>query len=391
MRILHVIRSIDPAHGGPTEAVRNLGTANTRTGHVVEVATLDRREAPFVANFPLPLHCFGPSLLNYSFSPRLVPWLREHRRDYDAVVVNGLWQFNSYATFLALQGTDTPYYIYPHGMLDPWFKRAHPLKRLKKSIYWNLIQGRVVASARVVFFTCEQERILARETFRPYRCREMVVNYGTSNPKLSPAQRDLFLEKFPETKGKRCLLFLGRIHEKKGCDLLIRAFGNSAREADFHLIIAGPGEDALVRRLKSLAEDVGIGKRVTWTGMLSGDLKWGAFQAADAFILPSHQENFGIAVAEALGCGVPVLISNQVNIWREIQEAGAGLIESDDQAGTDKLIRHWMGLSQSEVQRMRAATVSTFNARFEIQQAARSMIEAISATMKRPAEHSICA
>jgi glycosyltransferase involved in cell wall biosynthesis len=363
--------------------------ANTRAGHVVEVATLDSRQAPFVADFPLPLHGFGPSLLKYSFSPRLVPWLREHRRDYDAVVVNGLWQFNSYAAYLALHGTETPYYIYPHGMLDPWFKRAHPLKHLKKSIYWKLIEHRVIAGARAVLFTCEQERILARETFRPYRCREMVVNYGTSIPKLSSAQRELFLEKFPETKGKRCLLFLGRIHEKKGCDLLIRAFGNSARQSDFHLIMAGPGEDALVRSLKALAEDLGIGNRVSWTGMLRGNLKWGAFQVADAFILPSHQENFAIAVAEALGSGVPVLISNQVNIWREIHDAGVGLIENDDQAGTDNLLRRWIGLSQSEVQRMRQAAIPTFNGRFEIQQAARSMIEAISATMNSPVEHSV--
>src|SRR4051812_32856139 len=389
MKILHLISSIDPTHGGPSEAVKNLGAANVRAGHVVEVATLDGRDAPFVADFPLPLHCFGPSLLKYSFAPRLVRWLREHRIDYDAVVVNGLWQFNSYAAYLALHGTDTPYYIYPHGMLDPWFKRAHPLKHLKKSIYWNLIQHRVIAGARAVFFTCEQERVLARETFRPYRCREMVVNYGTSIPKLSPAQRGQFLEKFPGTKGKRCLLFLGRIHEKKGCDLLIRAFGNSARESDFHLIIAGPAEDALVRRLKSLAEEQGIGNRITWTGMLSGDLKWGAFQVADAFVLPSHQENFGIAVAESLGCGVPVLISNQVNSWREIHDAGVGLIDNDDLAGTESLIRRWMRLPQSEIQRMRDAAIPTFQARFEIQQAAGSMVEAISATMKSPAEHSV--
>src|SRR3954462_12342668 len=216
MKILHVIRSIDPAHGGPSEAVRNLGAANSREGHVVEVATLDSSAAPFVDDFPLLLHCFGPAVLKYGFSPRLVSWLREHYRNYDTVVVNGLWQFNSYAAYRALHGTDTPYYIYPHGMLDPWFKRAYPLKHLKKTVYWKLIQHRVVAGARAVLFTCEQERILAREAFRPYRCREMVVNYGTSAPELSPEQREQFLRKFPETKGKRCLLFMGRIHEKKG-------------------------------------------------------------------------------------------------------------------------------------------------------------------------------
>jgi glycosyltransferase involved in cell wall biosynthesis len=254
----------------------------------------------------------------------------------------------------------------------------------------------VIAAARAIFFTCEEERLLARKAFRPYRCHEMVVNYGTSLPKLSLEQREIFHERFPETRGKRCLLFIGRIHEKKGCDLLIRAFQNALGEMpeqtrDLHLIMVGPDQAGLAGGLKALASALGVADRITWTGMLSGDLKWGAFQAAEAFILPSHQENFGIAVVEALGCGLPVLISNQVNIWREIQEDGVGLIETDDQPGADNLIRRWLKLSEPERARMRVAAIPSFNARFEIHQAARSMIEAISATMQSPTNFTIAA
>jgi glycosyltransferase involved in cell wall biosynthesis len=389
MRILHLISSVDPTHGGPIEAVKNLGIANAEAGHVVEVATLDSSDARFVRDFPLPLHCFGPSRLKYHYTPKLIPWLRENRCDYDAVVVNGLWQFNSYAAYLALRDTTTPYYIYPHGMLDPWFQRAYPLKHLKKAVYWKLIQHRVVAAAGALLFTCEEERRLARKSFHPYRCREMVVKYGTSVPKLSSSQRDLFLATFPETRGKRCFLFLGRIHEKKGCDLLIDAFAKLPRDEGFHLIIAGPDPVGLAEKLKGLASTLGIAQRITWTGMISGDLKWGAFQIADAFVLPSHQENFGIAVVEALACGTPVLISNQVNIWREIQEDGVGLVEYDDQSGTENLLRRWIALSPEKCDDMRRKAVATFNMRFEIHQAARSMVEAISATMAAPVQHNI--
>src|SRR5205807_1194939 len=110
------------------------------------------------------------------------------------------------------------------------------------------------------------------------------------------------------------------------------------------LVIAGPSADEEYRRhLQSLA---GENKAATlFTGMLTGDLKWGALHAAEAFVLPSHQENFGIAVAEALGCGVPVLITNKINIWREIQASEAGLVSNDDRAGTIALLERWLALS----------------------------------------------
>jgi glycosyltransferase involved in cell wall biosynthesis len=169
------------------------------------------------------------------------------------------------------------------------------------------------------------------------------------------------------------LLFLGRLHEKKGCDLLIRAFAaswNSTPELQsLHLVVAGPSADqAYLRHLKRVAATAfgGAEMPVTFTGMLSGSLKWGAFRAADAFILPSHQENFGIAVVEALACGTPVLISNKVNIWREIVNDGAGFADEDDRAGTIRLIERWMRTSAAERETMRSSARRCFERRFQI-------------------------
>ena len=152
----------------------------------------------------------------------------------------------------------------------------------------------------------------------------------------------------PGLDGKRLLLFLGRIHEKKGCDLLVKAFAE-IRDIDpsVHLVMAGPDSGEWTPALQKLAGELGIADRITWTGMLLGDMKWGAFQASDAFILPSHQENFGIAVAEALGCGLPALISDKVNIWREVEADGAGFVASDTVAGTVASLRHWLELEPS--------------------------------------------
>jgi len=144
-------------------------------------------------------------------------------------VVHGLWQHPGVAARRALRAAGVPYFVYPHGMLDPWFRHEYPLKHAKKCLYWWLAQHAVLRDAAAVLFTCEEERRLARESFWPYRVREAVVNYGTTLPAgVRPEQRDAFLAAFPALRGQRLLLFLGRIHEKKGCDLLIDAFAEAA-------------------------------------------------------------------------------------------------------------------------------------------------------------------
>jgi glycosyltransferase involved in cell wall biosynthesis len=131
-------------------------------------------------------------------------------------------------------------------------------------------------------------------------------------------------------RGKRLLLFMGRLHPKKGCDLLLEAWATTlANDPAWHLVFAGPDELQWQQTLAARAAALGLADRVTWTGMLRDTMKWSAFFAAEVFALPSHQENFGIAVAESLACGVPVLISREVNIWREIEAVHAGLVASD--------------------------------------------------------------
>jgi glycosyltransferase involved in cell wall biosynthesis len=139
--------------------------------------------------------------------------------------------------------------------------------------------------------------------------------------------------------------------------------------------MAGPSADAAY--LEKLKAHAGGDPRITFTGMLSGNMKWGAFAAADAFVLPSHQENFGIAVAEAMACGTPVLVSNKVNIWREIVDSGSGLAESDDAAGTLRLLQRWLALDPAAADAMREAARATFAERFEIHRAVRSLLETV--------------
>lgn len=379
MRLLHVIASLDPQGGGPMEGVRQYGQQLPPLGHRSEVLTLDDAAAPFLKDFPLAVHAIGPSVGRYRFNRRLVPWLRENAGNYDAVIVDGLWQYHGLGTWRALHRSDVPYFVFTHGMLDPWFKHAYPIKHLKKWLYWPWADYRVLRDARAVLFTCEEERLLARQSFWLYKAREVVVAFGTTSPPVeSQRLRELFLASHAALRGKHLLLFLSRIHEKKGCDLLLQAFARVAQtDLRLHLVMAGPDQAGWVAELQSLAHRLGVADRISWPGMLQGEMKWGAFYASEAFVLPSHQENFGIAVAEALGCGLPVLISDKVNIWREISQGGAGIVAPDTVDGTQQLLSRWLALGSGERAEMGARASALFARRFTVDAMATGMIGAI--------------
>lgn len=383
VKILHVVSSVDPSLGGVAESIVRRGEKLVEMGHHVEVASLDSPDNPAIQDYPLPLHALGPGKTAWCYSPRLIPWLRDNCRRFDAVVIDGLWQFHGVATREALKGTGVPYFVFPHGMLDPWFKTTYPLKHLKKWLFWPWAEYRVLRDARAVLFTCEEERKLARQSFWLYQARELVVPFGTASPPANKEElRQTFLAAFPQFADKRILLFLSRIHVKKGCDMLIEAFGRVAQQnPDVHLAIAGPCEPQLLAALKAQVTALGLTQRIHWLGMLKGPLKWGALYASAAFTLPSHQENFGIAVAEAMGCGIPVLISNKVNIWTEVANGGAGYIGDDTIDGTHQAITQWLGATADDLKLVSHNAVSTFEQHFTISAMSTGLLNAVHPTV----------
>jgi glycosyltransferase involved in cell wall biosynthesis len=369
MRILHIIGSIDPAAGGPTEAIRMI-IRYRPPGYEAEVATLDSPDAPFLSDFPFEVHALGAKRKSW-YSPKMIPWLKANRDRFDGVLVHGLWEFTGPASFITMRGR-RPYMVFTHGMLDPYFKHRFPLKHVKKWLYWVFVQYWVLRAAERVLFTTDIERDLATKSFWLWRWTPMVVSYG-ADPQIPDPEVLLpaFYKQCPELEGggqhRRFLLFLSRIHPKKGCDLLLGAFAAVApMDPDLHLVMAGPGDPHWRDELQAIADRAGVGDRIHWPGMLQGNAKWGAFAACEAFVLPSHQENFGIAVAEALACGRPVLISDQVNIAPEIAADGCGLVEPDTLEGTIHLLKRWLALSGEERQTMQKQARLTFETRYDM-------------------------
>jgi glycosyltransferase involved in cell wall biosynthesis len=367
LRILHIVGSISPAAGGPTEAIRMLigyAPANIES----EVVTLDDPAAPFLAELPFPVHALGSARKRW-YSPRLLPWLVANRTRFDGVIVHGLWEYTGLAARRAFAG-HVPYVVFTHGMLDPWFKRTFPHKHRKKWLYWLLSEYWVLRSAFRVLFTTDLERELARQSFWLSRWQPMVVPLGSEPPPADTARLlAAFAERCPEAAGRRFLLYLGRIDRKKGCDLLLRAFAQTAAsQPDLHLVMAGPDPSGWGTDLQAIAEAADAGDRVHWPGMLRGDAKWGAFAASEAFILPSHQENFGIAVVEALASCRPVLVSDQINIAPDVAADGSGLMERDTLDGTLRLLERWNDLSPAEREAMRRNALNTFRTRYNMRE-----------------------
>jgi glycosyltransferase involved in cell wall biosynthesis len=399
MKLLEVIRSVDLRGGGPIEGARSRATVWRGLGHHCEILSLDAPGDPWVTDSefrPLavgpdgPMHRFTRRLqpwLRYGYAPKLTGWLAANAGGYDAVIVNGLWNYASLGSWRALRKLDVPYFVFAHGMLDPWFNKAYPTKALLKGVFWRLFENRVLRDARGVLFTSEEERVLARTAFAPYAAREFVVGHGARDVDGDPeAQKAAFAARVPGVRGRRFVLFLGRIHPKKGVDMLIQAFGRLASAFPaFDLVVAGPDQSGLVQGLKRLAAEAGVADRIHWTGMLAGDVKWGAFRCAEFFALPSHQENFGVVVAEALALATPVLITDKVNIWREIEMDAAGVVVPDDVEGIAAGLARMCALSGPERGAMAANARAAFLARFDLRRNAIDLLALVAAEASRGA------
>ena len=388
MKLLHVVGSMNPRAGGPCQGIRNLAELLVKDGSAtVEVVCLDDPHSEYLSRGNLRIHALGRGRTSWNYHPALRPWLKANLARFDVIILNGLWQYQAWVlTKLARARQIPPYFVFPHGMLDPWFQEApeRRFKALRNWIYWKLVEQHTIRNAEAMLFTCDEEMRLARKTFRPYRPkRQITVGYGISKPPPYHKGMELaFAQKCPGLKGRPYLLFLGRIHPKKGVHFLIEAYSALCRSNGSSpapsLVVAGPDSEGMYgRRMQSLASEMCPPHSVFWPGMLDGDAKWGAFYHCEASVLPSNQENFGLAVVETLACGRPVLISDQVNIWREIKQGGAGFVEENSAAGTTQLLSDWRHLSPGEKSDMAARAQLCFQRFFSIESTTRKLMAAL--------------
>lgn len=280
-------------------------------------ATLPGPEVP-VSRLPL-------ARMRWSWDTQLRSQLQGLIAAADGVHIHGLWQEHCTRSAAVAQALNRPYIVSAHGMLERW---ALQNKRWKKEIYSRLIQRPVLRRAHCLHALTQTEA----EDYRRYGMQTPV--FVIPNAVEIPGQADpaLIRQLYPELKDKCLVLFLGRIHYKKGLELLCQAWAGICRRFDdVHLVLAGPDFEGTLPRITSLASDLGISDRMTFTGMLRGEQKWSALAAAGLFVLPSYSEGFSIAILEALGMAKPVIVTRQCN-FPEIASRGCGWVIDPDAA-----------------------------------------------------------
>lgn len=335
MNICHVIGTLDPAAGGPSVVVLRLAEAQARLGHNVSILALQRAQRIDVID-------------NFVASSATVDRLRLRRitlhrrmdrvllgslmREFDGLLpaldvlhLHGLWELMLLRIARRAKLANTPYIITPHGMLDPW---SLSQKRLKKRIALAVaFRGMLNAAATLHALNDDEKRLL-----QPLRLQApvVVIANGVDLNEIHPLpEPGRFRAAHPEVGDQPYLLFLSRLHYKKGLDILADAFAQFVeRGGAMHLVVAGP--DGGVRQdFERRIREHGLEKRVHLVGPLYGPQKIEALRDAAGFVLPSRQEGFSVAITEAMAVGLPVIITDSCH-FPEVAEVGAGFITQPD-------------------------------------------------------------
>lgn len=334
MRVLHVIPGIAPRYGGPSQAIVGMSRALERQAVDVLIATTDADgSGRLPVRLGAPVDWEGvPAIFfqrqwseAWKYSRPLGRWLDRHVQEFQVVHIHAVFSHACVAAANACRHRRVPYVVRPLGTLDPWSLQQ---KAARKRMLWHVGVKQMLRGAAAIQYTTASERQLAEQAL--HLERGVVIPLGVDDALFdSPVVARSFREAHPQLASQPYLLVLGRLHPKKGLELFLDVFleaTSAAEHQHWRLVIAGDGDPAYVAGLMQLAQLRNADKRIIFTGWLGGLDKVAALQGAAVLVLPSHQENFGLVVAEALACGVPVLVSSHVNLAAEIVAAEAGWV-----------------------------------------------------------------
>ncbi|MFM9997138.1 MAG: glycosyltransferase [Phycisphaerales bacterium] len=359
MRLFHYLDFMRVSLGGVVRAVLDLAGGAAAAGHDVTVATLDDADAPE------PWRCGAPGVPRVvRLGPGTGPLRGLTRGDVgrvrgllagvDVAHLHGVWERSTAQVAAACRRARVPYVVTVHGMLDDWCMAQ---RAAKKRLYLTLIGGRMLRGAAAVHCTAQAEMDQARKWF-PVDLGVVIPLPMDLAAYRTPPSPEIARAAYNVRAGVPGLLFLSRLHPKKGVEALIHAAAQlrgGGITAD--VLIAGSGEPAYEAGIRALALKLDLGPNVRLLGLVTGDLKLSLYRSADLFVLPTHQENFGYVLLEAMACGTPIVTTRGVDIWRELEATGAATIieRDDDAATTGRRLAEVIRPALADLTRLRAA------------------------------------
>lgn len=372
IKILRIIDTLDTNYGGPSNTIIDSSKILSEKGYKVHILTHDRELGKKkIKDKNIKILNKGPSFTNYFLNFKITFWLKKNHSKYDFFIIHGIWRFHTLLARLFLKGR---YFVFTHGMLDPYFG-TELWKKLKKKLFWYLIEKKNLQEANTLLLTSENEKKSLSNTFvNTNGIKKTVISYGIKKNLFNKKNCLIsFYNKYPKLKKKNFFLFLGRFHKKKGCEILLESV-KTLKKQNIHIkiLMVGPNNEYKTK-LSDLVRRYKIEKNIILTNPLSGKLKWGAVYASQAMVLSSHGENFGVSIVESLSCGKPVLITNKVNIFKIILSYQAGLVSNDNAKSFYKILNKYLNLTNHQKKKYHTNSIKCFNENFNLTNSTNSL------------------